>query len=119
MAGGSPSAVRVMIRPCTRQIPEKSESLATRELLDAAVNTGPAPGGPSGVSGCKPTDAAPTEAGAFDRTDPGNGEHFAGLYGDRVRFGRRRRWLVWDGHWRRDDGIAAVRRSGAGRPAAR
>jgi putative DNA primase/helicase len=47
----------------------------------------------------------------FHRTDAGNGEHFARLYGDRVRYDhRRRRWLIWAGHWWRDDGIESVRR---------
>ena len=48
---------------------------------------------------------------AFPRTDAGNGELFALLYGDRVRFDhRRRRWLVWGGHWWSDDNDAEVRR---------
>jgi putative DNA primase/helicase len=48
---------------------------------------------------------------AFPRTDAGNGELFAHLYGDRVRFDhRRRRWLVWGGHWWSDDNDAEVRR---------
>ena len=47
----------------------------------------------------------------FPRTDAGNGELFAHLYGDRVRFDhRRRRWLVWGGHWWSDDNDAEVRR---------
>ena len=47
----------------------------------------------------------------------GNGELFARLYGDRVRFDhRRRRWLVWAGHWWRTTtpgGAAAGQDSGA------
>jgi len=48
---------------------------------------------------------------ALNRTDAGNGEHFARLYGDRIRFDhRRRRWLVWADHWWREDDVEAVRR---------
>ncbi len=47
----------------------------------------------------------------FPRTDAGNGELFALLYGDRVRFDhRRKRWLVWGGNWWSDDNDAEVRR---------
>ena len=50
-------------------------------------------------------------AGGFARSDAGNGEYFARLYGDRLRFDHRRgRWLVWAGHWWRDDDTRAVRR---------
>ena len=48
--------------------------------------------------------------GMLNRTDAGNGEHFARLYGDRVRYDhRRKRWLVWAGHWWRDDDRGEVR----------
>jgi putative DNA primase/helicase len=47
----------------------------------------------------------------FGRTDAGNGEYFARLYGDRVRFDHRRgRWLVWTEHWWRGDNTRLVRR---------
>ncbi len=47
----------------------------------------------------------------FGRTDAGNGEYFARLYGDRLRYDHRRgRWLVWAGHWWRDDETRSVRR---------
>ncbi len=47
----------------------------------------------------------------FHRTDAGNGEHFARLYGDRIRYDHRRgRWLVWNGNWWRDDDRGEVRR---------
>lgn len=50
-------------------------------------------------------------ANGFARTDAGNGEYFARLYGDRVRYDHRRgRWLVWADHWWRDDDTRAVRR---------
>lgn len=50
-------------------------------------------------------------APAFNRTDAGNGEYFARLYGDRLRYDHRRgRWLVWDGHWWREDDTRSVRR---------
>ncbi|HSW42622.1 MAG TPA: phage/plasmid primase, P4 family [Patescibacteria group bacterium] len=47
----------------------------------------------------------------FMRTDAGNGEYFARLYGDRLRFDHRRgRWLVWADHWWRGDDTRQVRR---------
>lgn len=50
-------------------------------------------------------------AAAFNRTDAGNGEYFARLYGDRLRYDHRRgHWLLWNGHWWRDDETRAVRR---------
>ena len=51
------------------------------------------------------------EDAVFNRTDAGNGEHFARLYGDRLRFDHRRRsWLIWAGHWWREDDQNLVRR---------
>ena len=48
---------------------------------------------------------------AFPRTDAGNGELFAHCHGDRVRYDhRRKRWLIWGGHWWRPDADAEVRR---------
>jgi putative DNA primase/helicase len=45
------------------------------------------------------------------QTDAGNGEQFAQLYGDRVRFDhRRRKWLIWAGDWWREDDRGEVRR---------
>lgn len=45
------------------------------------------------------------------RTDASNGEYFACLHGDHVRYDhRRRRWLVWNGHWWRVDDTERVRR---------
>lgn len=53
---------------------------------------------------------APDGAG-FGRTDAGNGEYFARLYGDRLRFDHRRgRWLIWADHWWRADDTRQVRR---------
>jgi putative DNA primase/helicase len=47
----------------------------------------------------------------FHRTDAGNGEVFAHLYGDRVRYDhRRRRWLLWRDHWWLPDADAEVER---------
>ena len=45
------------------------------------------------------------------RSDAGNGELFAQLYGDRVRYDHRRNhWLVWSGHHWTDDADGEVRR---------
>ena len=42
---------------------------------------------------------------------PGNGEHFAHLFQDGVRYDHRRHlWLVWAGHWWRLDSDGSVRR---------
>lgn len=65
----------------------------------------------------KPEDSQPTiSAGAapaaprFPRTDAGNGELFAHLYGDRVRYDhRRKRWLLWSDHRWSPDCEAAIR----------
>jgi putative DNA primase/helicase len=47
----------------------------------------------------------------FPRTDAGNGELFAHCHGDHVRYDhRRRRWLIWGGHWWRPDADSEVRR---------
>ena len=48
---------------------------------------------------------------SFPRTDSGNAELFAHLYGDTVRYDHRRaKWLVWDTHhWREDTDGKAVR----------
>jgi putative DNA primase/helicase len=46
---------------------------------------------------------------AFPRTDAGNAELFARLYGDRLRFDhRRKRWLTWQGQWWTPDSDAEV-----------
>lgn len=51
------------------------------------------------------------DGAGFRRTDAGNGEFFARLYGDRVRFDHRRgRWLLWAEHWWRGDDTQMVRR---------
>jgi putative DNA primase/helicase len=61
---------------------------------------------PSGPAKVTPTDATVR----FPRTDAGNGEMFAHLYGDRVRYDhRRRRWLLWSGHRWSPDCEAAIR----------
>lgn len=63
--------------------------------------------------GLGPVDRASalTDDGLFRRTDAGNGEYFARLYGERVRYDhRRRRWLLWAGDWWRPDDAGAVRR---------
>jgi putative DNA primase/helicase len=40
----------------------------------------------------------------FPRTDSGNAEVFASLYGHRLRYDHRRnRWLLWDAHWWKQD----------------
>ncbi len=40
----------------------------------------------------------------WPRTDTGNAELFAALFGDRLRYDHRRgRWLVWAGHWWQPD----------------
>jgi len=45
----------------------------------------------------------------FHRTDAGNAELFAHLYGDRFRFDhRRKRWLAWQGQWWRQEADAEV-----------
>ena len=51
------------------------------------------------------TDGAQGQARPWRRTDAANGELFAQLYGDTVRYDHRRgRWLTFDGHhWRVDD----------------
>jgi len=44
-------------------------------------------------------------------TDAGNGEYFARMYGDRVRYDhRRRRWLMWDRHRWSDDADGEIHR---------
>jgi len=41
---------------------------------------------------------------SFPRTDSGNAELFASLYGDQLRYDHRRnRWLLWTGHWWKPD----------------
>jgi putative DNA primase/helicase len=48
---------------------------------------------------------------AFARSDAGNGELFAHLYGDRVRYDHQRgRWLLWAKHWWQPDQDGAIRR---------
>jgi putative DNA primase/helicase len=43
-------------------------------------------------------------SGRFPRTDSGNAELFAHLFGDRLRFDhRRKRWLLWTDHWWKPD----------------
>ncbi|MHB8870283.1 MAG: DNA primase family protein [Thermoleophilia bacterium] len=47
----------------------------------------------------------------FPRTDAGNGELFAHLYRDRLRYDHRRdHWLVWDTHHWQEDADGEVRR---------
>ena len=51
------------------------------------------------------------DEGDAPRTDAGNGEYFARMYGDRVRYDhRRRRWLMWDRHRWSDDADGEIRR---------
>lgn len=53
----------------------------------------------------------PDAPGPFPRTDSGNAELFAHVYGDEVRFDhRRRRWLRWAAHWWESDADGAVQR---------
>lgn len=55
--------------------------------------------------------AAASDLLMFPRTDSGNAEQFAQLYGERLRYDhRRRRWLLWAEHWWQPDPDAAVRR---------
>jgi len=50
------------------------------------------------------------QARPWQRTDAANGELFAQLYGDRVRYDHRRgHWLLWGGDWWRPDEIGEVR----------
>ncbi len=50
-------------------------------------------------------------ATTFNRTDTGNAEQFAALYGDRLRYDhKRRRWLLWGGHWWKSDADGEVAR---------
>ena len=59
----------------------------------------------------EPIPTSPAAVGGFARTDAGNGEYFARLYGTRLRYDHRRgRWLVWADHWWRDDDTRAIRR---------
>lgn len=55
--------------------------------------------------------AAPIETVLFDRTDLGNGEWFAHVHGDGVRFDHRRdRWLLWNNNrWQPDTDGAVIR----------
>lgn len=58
-------------------------------------------------NGARPDTGTPT----FPRTDAGNGEQFAHLYGDSLRYDhRRKRWLTWAGHWWEPDADAEVQR---------
>ena len=51
------------------------------------------------------------ELDALHRTDAGNGEHFARLYADLIRYDHRRNsWLLWHEHWWSPDDRGAVRR---------
>ncbi len=52
------------------------------------------------IVGAETTDGVPH----FPLTDSGNGELFAHLYGDRLRYNvRRDKWLTWAGHWWQED----------------
>lgn len=81
---------------------------------DRPLPEDPAPIEGSGVPGNDPPSDAPeipAATAAFNRTDAGNGEHFARLYGERIRFDHRRgRWFLWAGNWWREDDRGAVRR---------
>ena len=60
-------------------------------------------------NGHRPTASLERSLLEFPLTDSGNGELFAVLYGDGLRFDHRRgKWLDWAGHWwqRDDDGLA-------------
>jgi putative DNA primase/helicase len=47
----------------------------------------------------------------FPRSDAGNGELFAHLHGDHVRYDHKRgRWLLWAQHWWQPDQDGAIRR---------
>jgi hypothetical protein len=64
-----------------------------------------------GMPDVAPAIAAATAGDLRRRTDASNGEFFASIYGDEVRYDhRRKRWLVWNGHWWRDDDNEHVRR---------
>lgn len=48
--------------------------------------------------------------GRRNRSDAGNGELFAQLYADRVRYDHlRKRWMIWEGHRWREDDVGEVR----------
>lgn len=62
------------------------------------------------VSGRLAPEAGPP-ATRFPRTDAGNAELFAHLYGERLRYDHsRKRWLVWGAHWWEADADAEVMR---------
>jgi putative DNA primase/helicase len=49
-------------------------------------------------------ESAGRATGEYRRTDAGNGELIAALYGDKLRFDhKRQRWLMWAEHWWRPD----------------
>jgi len=68
--------------------------------VGTSYGTGLGHPGPPPSNGQRP----PPVALRFPRTDSGNAELFAYLYGDRLRFDhRRKRWLHWDGNrWKPD-----------------
>lgn len=68
---------------------------------------GEEPSGYGGLPGGNGT--GPGREMQFPRTDSGNAELFASLYGDRLRYDhRRKRWLVWAGHWWQPDSDGEV-----------
>lgn len=67
---------------------------------EAFYGTGLERAGPPPSNGQRP----PSAPVSFPRTDSGNAELFASLYGDQLRYDHRRnRWLLWAGHWWKPD----------------
>ena len=80
--------------------------LATPDLASAGQ---PVPS--SGLARPFSDDPARFEPEPLHRTDAGNGEHFARLYADQVRYDHRRNaWLLWSDHWWRVDDRGVARR---------
>ncbi len=75
-----------------------------RALAEAAPSWEP------GVEAPKAVAMSPPDECRFPRTDAGNGELFAHLYSERVRYDhRRKRWLLWTRHRWSPDCEAAIR----------
>lgn len=84
--------------------PKDDGARLVRSAEKQASNSG------QGAATATATASGPHDA-AFPRTDAGNSEYFASLYGDIVRYDwRRERWLLWDGtRWKPDSDGAVVR----------
>jgi len=105
--GASPEAIEaaLLLENQTRRDP----ALPAADVQRIAHSIGrylPAPQDGTGISiSCE------TYSGFFRRTDYGNAELIAHLYGGRVRYDhRRRRWLLWQDHWWIPDADAEIGR---------